>query len=139
VVAVDGSSRRGWLAVSLCPTLITSAVRCLTARWARAGVASSALLIAAPFGDTTGAMSGSDRVSKGRTRGVRVDDALDERLVKIAQRMSTPWHKANVSEAIRAALLEGMTVLEAKLPPLEREQALPSARRASAPRKKQKP
>ena len=84
-------------------------------------------------------MSESDRVSKGRTRGVRVDDALDERLVQIAQRMSTPWHKANVSEAIRAALLEGMAVLEAKLPPLEREKASPSARRASASRKKRKP
>lgn len=113
--------------------------RCLTVRRGITRVASGALLIIASFGDTTGAMSGSERVSKGRTRGVRVDDALDERLVKIAQRMSTPWHKANVSEAIRAALLEGMTVLEAKLPPLGHEQASPSTRRASAPRKKRKP
>lgn len=77
----------------------------------------------------------------GHTRGVRLDPALYARLTKLAKRMSTPWHRATVSEAIRGAILEGVVLLEAKFPPLPQEEEATSsaARRASAGRKKLKP
>jgi len=58
----------------------------------------------------------------------------------MAQRMSAPYQEMSLAGAIRAALWEGLEVLEAKFPPLkEGPQPRPPARRASAARARKKP
>jgi hypothetical protein len=52
-------------------------------------------------------------------RAVRLNAELDRALHDIAARMSSPYQKATLSTAIRAALIEGIAVLNAKLPPLK--------------------
>ena len=46
------------------------------------------------------------------TIGVRAPQALVTRLDELAKLMSTPWHKASRSEAIRAALERGVEAME---------------------------
>lgn len=52
-------------------------------------------------------------------RAVRISSELDRALQNIVQRMSSPYQKVTLSGAIRAALIEGITVLDKKLPPLQ--------------------
>jgi hypothetical protein len=72
---------------------------------------------------------------KGKARGFRLDADLDARLQEVAKRMSTPYQEMSVAAVIRAAVLEGLAVLEAKLPPVEGSSgASISARRTPATR-----
>jgi hypothetical protein len=61
-------------------------------------------------------------------RAVRLSAELDHALHDIAARMSSPYQQATLSTAIRAALIEGVAVLNAKLPPLA-TRSPPSAKR----------
>jgi hypothetical protein len=68
-----------------------------------------------------------------------LDAELDERLWAMAQRMSAPYQEMSLAGAIRAALWEGLAVLEAKFPPLaEGSRPRPPVRRGPAARKKPK-
>jgi hypothetical protein len=76
---------------------------------------------------------------KGKARGFRLDAELDAKLQEIAKRMSSPYHEMPIAAVIRAALLEGLAVLDAKLPPLKEPGSRIAARRAAVPRKRKKP
>jgi hypothetical protein len=67
--------------------------------------------------------------SGGVYRAVRLSADLDRALHDIAARMSSPYQKATLSTAIRAALVEGVAVLDAKLPPIAAP-SRPSAKRS---------
>jgi hypothetical protein len=75
---------------------------------------------------------------KGKARGFRLDAALDAKLEEIAKRMSSPYHEMPIAAVIRAALLEGLAVLDAKLPPLEESPSRIPARRTAAKRGRKK-
>lgn len=44
--------------------------------------------------------------------GVRLDKQTRDRVDGIVAALSTPWHEATVSDAVRAALLVGIEALE---------------------------
>jgi len=67
---------------------------------------------------TAGSMKKESEKSGGVYRAVRLSADLDRALHDIAARMSSPYQKATLSTAIRATLVEGVAVLDAKLPPI---------------------
>jgi hypothetical protein len=75
--------------------------------------------------------------NKGVARGFRLDAELDARLEAMAARMSAPYHEISLAAVIRAALWEGLAVLETKFPPIRGgSRSRAPARRAPAARKR---
>jgi hypothetical protein len=77
--------------------------------------------------------------NKGVARGFRLDAELDARLEAMAVRMSAPYHELSLAAVIRAALWEGLAVLETKFPPVRGgSRSRAPARRAPGARARKK-
>ncbi len=54
------------------------------------------------------------RPYKGPQIGVRVEQALIDRIDALAAALATPWHAPTRSDVVRALVIEGLPLLEAK-------------------------
>ena len=53
-----------------------------------------------------------ERVAKSAQIAVRLEEDVIAKLDALAARLSTTWHQANRSDMVRAAIVEGIPVLE---------------------------
>ena len=68
---------------------------------------------------------------------VRLDSEEIARIDALLPRLSEPWRKATRSDALRAALLRGLELLEQETPPVQDEQAQDEEAPTSSARRRQ--
>jgi predicted DNA-binding protein len=81
-------------------------------------------------------MGDQESEHRGQQVSVRLDREMVQRLASLAPKLSTPYLKASLVDVVRAAIIEGLPILEGELKDVSAPNPAAPPRRRSAARRK---